>query len=282
MGQPDPALAVTSSQRLEVVVLVSRVDDGFDRAMRYVEHLGANDVHAVHVGDPSPGLGAEFWARYGRTLEFVPLDRGLVHTVRAHVRALRREHPDRVVAVVVPEVIEESRWWHVLRHSHALRLKAGLLFEPGVVVVNVPTLPTDRSLRGRAPRRHVALVPVGTLHAAAFEALQVANLLAPNEVRAVHLADNHEEAEALQDAWDEYHLRYPLDMIAAPYRELVPPLLEEIRAIKSEGADLVTVVVNELVPKWWQHGLHNHRALAMKAALLFEPGVAVASVPHHL
>ena len=37
----------------------------------------------------------------------------------------------------------------------------------------------------------------------------------------------------------------------------------------------MTVVIGEFVPKWWQHGLHNHRALQMKARLLFEPGVAV-------
>ena len=43
-----------------------------------------------------------------------------------------------------------------------------------------------------------------------------------------------------------------------------------------------TVVIGECVPRWWQHGLHNHRALQMKARLLFEPGVAVVSVPHHV
>ena len=74
----------------------------------------------------------------------------------------------------------------------------------------------------------------------------------------------------------------PLDVVAAPYRELGEPLLHEVEAIKAEGADLVTVVIGEFVPKWWQHGLHNHRALQMKARLLFEPGVAVVSVPHHV
>ena len=82
--------------------------------------------------------------------------------------------------------------------------------------------------------------------------------------------------------WAEEAIPVPLDIVASPYRELGGPLLEEVRAIKEEGADLVTVVINELVPKWWQHGLHNHRALQMKARLLFEPGVAVVSVPHHI
>ena len=76
---------------------------------------------------------------------------------------------------------------------------------------------------------------------------------------------------------------HPLDhQPAEHHRELSVPLLEEIDALKAEGADLITVVIGELVPKWYHHGLHNHRALQMKARLLFEPDVAVVSVPHHL
>jgi hypothetical protein len=55
-----------------------------------------------------------------------------------------------------------------------------------------------------------------------------------------------------------------------------------VRRARDEGADLVTVVIGEIVPKWYQHVLHNHRALQLKTALLFEPDVAVISVPHQL
>jgi hypothetical protein len=171
---------------------------------------------------------------------------------------------------------------HVLRHNHALRLKAGLLFERGIVVVNIPTLDSDATLLTRPPRRHVALVPVATLHEGAREALRVAELLRPDRVRAVHIAEHPEDAEKLEEQWTEQGVPVPLDVVAAPYRELGNPLLQEVEAIKAEGADLVTVVIGEFVPTWWQHSLHNHRALQMKARLLFEPGVAVVSVPHHV
>jgi hypothetical protein len=128
----------------------------------------------------------------------------------------------------------------------------------------------------------VALVPVAALHEGAREALRVADLLRPDEVRAVHIAEIAGEAETIEDLWTEQQIPVPLDVVAAPYRELGEPLLQEVEAIKAEGADLVTVVIGEFVPKWWQHGLHNHRALQMKARLLFEPGVAVVSVPHHV
>ena len=110
----------------------------------------------------------------------------------------------------------------------------------------------------------------------------MARLLGADRVRAVHFAELADDAEALEAAWAEQDVPVPLDVVAAPYRELSVPLLEEIDALKAEGADLITVVIGELVPKWYQHGLHNHRALQMKARLLFEPDVAVVSVPHHL
>jgi hypothetical protein len=150
-----------------------------------------------------------------------------------------------------------------------------------VVVVNVPAVGDDLG-PARRPRQHIALVPVSTLHSGAHDALRVARLLGADRVRAVHIAEHEEDAEALEAAWAEHNISVPLDVVAAPYRELSVPLLEEIDALKAEGADLITVVIGELVPKWYQHGLHNHRALQMKARLLFEPGVAVVSVPHHL
>ena len=120
--------------------------------MRYVDDL---DVAASAPCTSVPedrSLGAAFWARYGCALEFAPRAGGLVHTVRELARGERREHPDDVLAVVVPEQIEEPRLWHVLRHNDALRLKAGLLFERGVVVVNVPAVGERQRTDRRAAR----------------------------------------------------------------------------------------------------------------------------------
>jgi len=46
---------------------------------------------------------------------------------------LTKEHPDRLIAVIVPELVER-RWYHYLLHNHAASvLKALLLF-----VINTP------------------------------------------------------------------------------------------------------------------------------------------------
>jgi amino acid transporter len=278
-----PAVPGGRRRGLELVVFVSRLDEGLERAMHYATSLEADGIHAVHVGRPKTSLATAFWARYGVSLAFVPSHRTFTRTARRFVGDLRSEHPDRFVAAVVPELVERASWFQVLLHSRALRLKAGLLFEPGVAVINVPTLPADSTLLGRPAERHVVLVPVAALHAGTLEALEFARLLRPFEVRAVHFHTVETETERLLRQWEEAGLDLPLDVVAAHYREIVDPLLATIRDLQANRrADLVTVVVGELVLRWWHHPLHNHRSLEIKAALLFEPGVAVASVPHHL
>ncbi|WP_434043215.1 MULTISPECIES: APC family permease [Sorangium] len=66
--------------------------------------------------------------------------RRLFRPLLRFVTTLARAHPDRQVAVVVPEVVE-SRWYHYLLHNHtASILKWLLLFRggKGVVIVNTP------------------------------------------------------------------------------------------------------------------------------------------------
>jgi hypothetical protein len=47
--------------------------------------------------------------------------------------------------------------------------------------------------------------------------------------------------------------------------------------------DFLTIVLPEFVPaRWWHHLFHNQRALLIKSALFFRPGIVVTSVPFHL
>ena len=47
-------------------------------------------------------------------------------------------HPQDTIMVVLPEYVPAHWWEHLLHNQTALRLKAALLFRPGVVVTNVP------------------------------------------------------------------------------------------------------------------------------------------------
>jgi amino acid transporter len=277
-----PGPPADQRRRLTIIVFVAQLDESLERAMRYVAGADADDVQAVHLGTPKSSLASAFEVRYAIPLLFEPKQGGVPASARRFMRALRAQHPDRFVAAIVPELIETPGWVHMARHNHAFRLKAGLLLEAGVSVINVPTIPAEDTLLQRPARRHVVLVPVASLHTGTIEALKFAELLRPLDIRAVHFQDEEEETERLLRQWEEMGLEIPVEVVAAPYRDIDQPLVQHVRDLRADGADLVTVVIGELVLRWWQNLLHNHRALEIKAALLFEPGVAVASVPHRL
>ena len=74
-------------------------------------------------------------------------------------------------------------------------------------------------------------------------------------------------------------------MVESPYRGIVRPILRYLRRLRQEvGPDaLINVVIPEfIVPGWSAQFLHNQTSFAIKATLLFEPGVSVSSVPWHL
>ena len=64
--------------------------------------------------------------------------REITRPVLDYVRDIRREGPRDLVVVFIPEYVV-GRWWEQLLHNQsALRLKGRLLFQPGVMVTNVP------------------------------------------------------------------------------------------------------------------------------------------------
>ena len=94
-----------------------------------------------------------------------------------------------------------------------------------------------------------------------------------------------DSAETLRREWEASDFReMNLLVIESPYRSLNGPLIRYIDAVRgSADGDTTVVVLPEYVPRhWWEHLLHNQTALRLKAALLFHPGVIVASVPYHV
>ncbi len=74
--------------------------------------------------------------------------RSLLRPILAYIDAVRQRHPEDTLTVILPEFVV-AHWWEYLLHNQiALRLKAALLFRPGVAVLNLP-----QHLRGRVPQR---------------------------------------------------------------------------------------------------------------------------------
>jgi amino acid transporter len=145
---------------------------------------------------------------------------------------------------------------------------------------------SELTLRGYAPQPRVhntVLIPIGGVQRAVVEALRYAETLS-DDVRAIYVDVDPLGTERVRKDWETWGGRVRLVILPSPYRSLMEPLLEYIEQVgKERPNDYVTVILPEFVPaQWWQHLLHNQRALLIKGALLFRPNTVVTSVPFHL
>src|SRR5712691_2853165 len=145
---------------------------------------------------------------------------------------------------------------------------------------------SELTLRGYAPQPRVhntVLIPIGGVQRAVVEALRYAETLS-DDVRAIYVDADPLGTERVRKDWETWGGRVRLVVLPSPYRSLMEPLLEYIEQVgKERPNDYVTVILPEFVPaQWWQHLLHNQRALLIKGALLFRPNTVVTSVPFHL
>jgi amino acid transporter len=134
------------------------------------------------------------------------------------------------------------------------------------------------------PSRVHAVVLVSKIHKPTLRALNYARATRPSTLVAVTVKVDDAEAYALQEEWERRGIPVPLKILDSPFREITKPVLDYVRSIRRESPrDVVVVYIPEyVVGHWWEHLLHNQSALRLKARLLFQPGVMVASVPWQL
>ena len=73
--------------------------------------------------------------------------RSLISPLLAYIDTLRERHPDEILTLVLPEYLVAHWWEYILHNQTAFRLKAALLFRPGVVVTDVPQHLRDRPIK---------------------------------------------------------------------------------------------------------------------------------------
>jgi amino acid transporter len=134
------------------------------------------------------------------------------------------------------------------------------------------------------PASNIAIVLVSKLHLPTLRALAYARAARPARLEAVTVDVDDAETERLRRDWDRRGMPLQLTVISSPYREVTRPVIEYVRRLRRESPrDIVTVYIPEYVlGHWWEQALHNQSALRLKARLLLERGVVVASVPYQL
>lgn len=137
---------------------------------------------------------------------------------------------------------------------------------------------------GAPPRisRHRVLLPISGVHRGSLAALRYALELS-DDVTAIHVSIDPEEARRLQEKWETWGEGVRLVILESPYRLLIEPLLEYIEEVAEQRQpnEVVTVVVPQFVPRHWYHNfLHTQTAFWLRLALLFKPGIVITDVPY--
>ncbi|MGH2677754.1 MAG: APC family permease [Actinomycetota bacterium] len=271
------------------VLVVTAFDLATAEALGYIRSLRPDRFDAIYVGDLAREEAEAQWAAMapGSAALTVSTARDPVDGVIDHVRRIPRDAQD-FVTVVIPEQFERRSLLSAVFRPVTFRLKLRLLSVPQVVVADVPVLAEGGrtaavDVRSLIPERVVALVFVSSPHDAAVRALNYARSLNAHEVRAVYLAAEPEEVPEVLEEWAGRGIGVQLDVVEAPFRDLGPPLLAEVRRVTGEANTVAAVILPEfLVTRWWHRILHNNRALFVKRMLLFEPRVILSSVPFQL
>jgi amino acid transporter len=152
---PEPAGMVLPA-RIHAVVLVSRLHKPALRALAYARATHPDSLTALTVATSDEevrDLQAQ-WADRGVPVPLTVLEskyRDITGPVLDFIAARRGVGPRDLVVVYLPEYVVGHWWEHLLHNQSALRLKARLLFQPGVMVTSVPwqlgsagSVPDDR------------------------------------------------------------------------------------------------------------------------------------------
>lgn len=272
-----------------VVFVMSGFDAAVAEALGYIRSLRPASLEPLYVGRAPLEDAQARWSEMARDAPplVVPGPGDSVDAVIHHVRGIPRA-PRDFITVVIPELFRKRSLVSALMMPVTFRLKVRLLREPQVVITDVPVLEEDGRPEGvdarpLIPERVEALVFVTAPHDAAVRAVNYAVSLNAHDTRAVFLATEPEEAPDVLRRWADLGIDVRLDVVDAPFRDLGPPLLAEVRRVTADPGTVATVVIPEfLVTRWWHRLLHNNRALFIKRLLLFEPRVILSSVPYQL
>jgi amino acid transporter len=134
---------VTLPSRIHGVVLVSKLHTPTLRALAFARATRPSTLTALTVRTSRSDTEAleREWADRDIPVPLTILDspyRDITGPILDYVARIRLKSPRDVVCVFIPEYVVGSWWEHLLHNQSAFRLKARLLFRPGVMVTSVP------------------------------------------------------------------------------------------------------------------------------------------------
>ena len=141
------------------IVPIAELDRASIQSLAYARSLSSH-VTAVHIAVNADEIN-QMQAAWDKWQQQVPEEediqlliiespyRSLIRPMLAYMDTIRERHPGDTLTLVLPEFLVAHWWEYILHNQTAFRLKAALLFRPGIVVTDVP-----QHLRNRPEKEH--------------------------------------------------------------------------------------------------------------------------------
>ncbi len=148
-----------------LIVPIDRLDRAAIQSLSYARSISPH-VTAVHIIFDG-GEGQEIrqaweqWQKQMSNNEEMHLlliespYRSLFQPLLAYIDTIRQRHPEETVTVILPEFVVAHWWEYPLHNQTAFRLKAALLFRPGLIVINLPQHMQNRARATESQFRRV-------------------------------------------------------------------------------------------------------------------------------
>ncbi len=125
-----------------VLVPIASVNRIAQQTLAYARSISGN-VTAVHIAIDEDDINQTQadWKALGVNVPMVIIEspyRSLVGPLLSYIDEIDRQRPGDTLTVILPEFIARHWWEQLLHNQTGLRIKAALLFKPGIVVTSVP------------------------------------------------------------------------------------------------------------------------------------------------
>jgi len=146
VGAQRPETPLDPAQvRLRPIIPIANLAVPAQQALAFARAIVSDEaITLVHVTDDVAAADRlriewERWPHGGARLIVIESPyRTLAGPLLRYIDEVERAYPGNTLMIILPEYVP-GRWWeHLLHNQTALRLKAALLFHPGIIVANVP------------------------------------------------------------------------------------------------------------------------------------------------